>query len=94
MTGPNEFEDPLTAALNERAVEMDDEAFRLLKFHALVPDVEGPVGSLLRMIAHVHNAFEEAKSLYGTTEGEANRLFAVLEEAMSTLEWLREGEQS
>ncbi len=65
---------------------------RIIAFHESVSDVPGPVGSLLRMIAHVHNCYEEARALYGTTEGEANRLFAVLEEAMSTLDAVRAGE--
>lgn len=68
--------------------------FRLLAFHEQVKDVPGPVGALLRMIAQVHDCYEEARALYGTTEGEANRLFAVLEEAMSVLDAIRAGEVS
>lgn len=66
--------------------------FRLWAFHEQVKDVPGPVGSLLRMIAQVHDCYEEARALYGTTEGEANRLFAILEEAMAVLEAIRAGE--
>lgn len=65
--------------------------FRLLAFHATVADVPGPVGSLLRAIAHAHNGYEEARTYYGTTEGEANRLFAILDEAMSVLDAYRAG---
>lgn len=66
--------------------------FRLLAFHTSVTDVPGPVGSLLRAIAHAHDSYEESRVLYGTTEGEANRLFAVLDEAMSVVDAWRAGE--
>lgn len=66
--------------------------FRVLAFHASVAEVPGPVGSLLRAIAHAHDSYEESRALYGTTEGEATRLFAVLDEAMSVVDAWRAGE--
>lgn len=66
------------------AGEVDD--FRMLAFHATVGDIPGQLGVLLREIAHAHDGYEEARTQYGTTEGEANRLFAVLGEAMTLVE--------
>lgn len=90
VTGPSDEE--VGARIREIVEQGETGDLRIIAFHESVAEVPGPVGSLLRMVAHVHNCFEEARALYGTTEGEANRLFAVLEEAMSTLDAYRAGE--
>lgn len=87
-------DEELNKVLNRNREEIADEDWRLLQFHALVPDAPGQVGSLLRMIAHVHDEFAKSKAHFGTTHGEENRMYSILDEAMSTLEWLRTGEQS
>lgn len=74
--------------------ESDMEAARIQGFQDRVRDMPGPLGALLRQVAHAWAEFEQAEQLGGTTTGEEIRLRGVLSEAMSTLDWLREGEQS
>jgi hypothetical protein len=53
----------------------------------------GQLGALLRQVGHAWAEFERHEQLGGTTTGEEVRLRGVLSEAMSTLDWLREGER-
>jgi hypothetical protein len=83
----------LATAMEERAVEQDADDCRLIAFFESVGDVEGPVGELLRQVAHAYSQYQVARENYGTTEGEAVRLGWVLADAMALVESMRDGDQ-
>jgi hypothetical protein len=83
----------LMALLADKAVEIDAEVLRRMEFHDRVPDIPNPLGALLRQVAHAHNEYEKAFDGYGTTEGEPRRWMPVLDEAVSLVEWMRDGGQ-
>lgn len=86
--------DDEVAANVRRAIEEGDaEAARIQRFQTQVRDMPGQLGTLLRQVAHAWAEFESAEQWGGTTTGEEVRLRGLLHEAMSTLDWLREGEQ-
>lgn len=88
------FDDDEIGANIRRALDdADAEVARIQAFHDRVRDMPGPLGCLLREVAHAWAEFEAAERLGGTTTGEEIRLRGVLSESMSTLDWLREGEQ-
>jgi hypothetical protein len=84
-------DEEIGARVREFVEAGDDGDLRLLVFHETVPTVPGPLGVLLRQIAHAHNEYETARELYGTTEGEANRLFPVIQDAVALVESMRDG---
>lgn len=81
-------EERLPAAMQEAVDDHLVRRDRALLFKATVNQVEGPLGALLRQIAHAHNEFEAAEKFGGVTVGEETRINGVLDEAMSTLNWL------
>lgn len=87
-------EDEVSANVQRAFEEGAAEARRILAFQDAVREMPGPLGSLLRQVAHAWSDHEQAMEFGGTTAGEEIRLRGVLGEAMSTLDWLREGEQS
>lgn len=89
----SEQDDEVMALLRDAANQWEAEALQRLEFHERVNDIPGPVGALLRQIADAHNGYEEARTVLGTTEGEAARFFPVLDEAVAVAAWLRDGGQ-
>lgn len=81
------------AHIRELVAEGDRDEMRLMSFHEHVQLVPGPVGELLRQVAHAHNEFVTAVHQGGTTVGEETRLFGVLDVAVSMVERWRDGEQ-
>jgi hypothetical protein len=91
----SDFDDDVVAETVRRAIEdADAEEVRIQAFQDRVRDMPGPLGELLREVAHAWADFEQAEAYGGTTTGEEVRLRGVLGGAMSTLDWLREGVQS
>lgn len=87
-------DDEVGANIRRALEESDAETARIQRFQDQVRDMPGPLGALLREIGHSWAEYESAEQLGGATAGEEIRLRGVLGEAMSTLDWLREGEQS
>lgn len=81
----------LATQLKQAAVQQDVGDCRLIQFYESIGDIEGPVGPLLRQIAHTYSQYQVARELYGTTEGEGVRLGWVLEDAMTLAESMRAG---
>lgn len=86
-------DEEIGARVREFVESGDDSDLRLLVFHEAVPAMAGPLGVLLRQIASAHNEYEKAREGYGTTEGEPNRWFPVIEDAMALVESMRDGDQ-
>ena len=90
----NDMDDETVGANVRRALEeSESEAVRIQGFQDLAQDMPGQLGALLRQVGHAWAEFERHEQLGGTTTGEEVRLRGVLAEAMSTLDWLREGER-
>jgi hypothetical protein len=88
------FDDEVVGANVRRAFEDTEQGqARIQQFQDGIREMPGPLGVLLRQIGHAWAEFEAAEELGGTTFGEEVRLRGVLGEAMSTLDWLREGVQ-
>lgn len=88
-------DDEIVGANVRRAFENGEaEAERIQLFKAQVRNMPGPLGDLLGEVAQAWADFEQSDSWGGVTAGEEVRLRGVLHAAMSTLDWLREGEQS
>jgi hypothetical protein len=85
-------DDEMGANIRRALDESDAETNRIAAFHDHVRDMPGPLGELLREVAHAWSNFEQAEACGGTTTGEEVRLRGVLGSAMSTLDWLREGQ--
>jgi len=91
-TGEPTRDDEIAATVRDAIVEADARNARITRFHDTVRDgVPGQLGELLRQIATAHADHVEAERWGGTTSGEETRLNRILDEAMSTLDWLREG---
>lgn len=86
-------DDEVLALLRDAADQWDAEAMQRIEFHERARALTGPLGVLLRQIAHAHNGYEEARTRYGTTEGEPQRWMPVLDEAVALVEYLRDGGQ-
>lgn len=88
----SDFDDDLVGERVNRMIdEAETEAARIQLFEDRVRDMPGPLGELLREVAHAWSDFEQAEAFGGTTTGEEVRLRGVLGAAMSTLDWLGEG---
>lgn len=90
MTEPND-DAAVGAFVRELVSEGDDDELRLMSFHEHVQSVPGPVGELLRQVAHAHDGFVAAVHQGGTTAGEETRLFGVLDVAVSLVERWKDG---
>jgi hypothetical protein len=84
-------DDEVLALLREAADQWDAEALEQIEFHERVKDLPGPAGALLRQIAHAHNEYEDARTQYGTTEGEPRRWMPVVDEAVALARLLVDG---
>lgn len=84
-------DDEIAANVRRALDDSDAEAARIQAFQDAVRDMPGPLGALLRQVAHAWAEFEQHEQMGGTTAGEEIRLRGVLGEAMSTLDWLTEG---
>lgn len=96
MAMSNEFapDEEIAATVRDAIEQADAREERVVRFHDTVRDMPGQLGALLRQVAHAHADFVEAERWGGTTVGEETRLNGVLDEAMSTLDWLNEGRTS
>lgn len=84
MSGRSDEE--IGAHLRALVAEGEDFEFRTVAFHESILTYPGPVGVLLRQIAHAHNSWDEARRAGGTTEGEETRLLHILDDAMALVE--------
>lgn len=84
MAGRSDEE--IGAHLRALVAEGEDFEFRTVAFHESIRDYPGPVGVLLRQIAHAHNSWDESRRAGGTTEGEETRLLHILDDAMALVE--------
>lgn len=93
--GEREFaaDEDIAATVKGAALDAEARNERIAEFaeSVLVLDMPGPLGSLLRTISHAYGSFCESEKAGGTTVGEETRLFGLLDEAMDTLDWLKEG---
>lgn len=89
--GDNPPED-MTATIQGYVDEADARNLRIVAFNDAVREMPGKLGELLRQIAHAYSEFVSVESFGGTTAGEETRLYGVMDEAMSTLDWLQEGQ--
>lgn len=85
-------DEEIAATIKDSVHEADARNVRIQAFHDGVRDMPGQLGALLRQVAHAYSDFVSAEGFGGTTSGEETRLNGVLDEAMSTLDWLRAGE--
>lgn len=85
-------DEEIAATIKDAMGEANERNARIQAFHNGVREMHGQLGSLLRQVAHAYAEFCSAESFGGTTVGEESRLNGVVDEAMSTLDWLREGQ--
>lgn len=84
-------DEEIAGFLRTAAAEANADSLRMIEFHETIAVITGPVGELLREIAHAHNEYETARNGYGTTEGEGVRLGWVLDAAVKVAARLRPG---
>ncbi len=86
-------DEEITATIKDAVHEADARNARIVAFGDAVRDMPGQLGELLQQINDAYSEFCAAEQWGGTTVGEECRLNRVMDEAVSTLEWLRAGEQ-
>lgn len=79
--------------INHAMDQAEARELAITAYIARVDTMPGQLGDLLRTIGEAHRAYIDAEHDNATTIGEYSRLSTVVDEALTTLDWLLEGER-